>query len=537
MYIGGQTIGAVARHVDDDVLGSTPNLYSEPGEPRMPAASRAAERAPLGLLVGAGAYALFALAWSATGRNDLDHAQAAVLAAATGSALSLVMGVLMASSQWRHRSMRPAGGLLVAACACVAASSIAACYVVLQQNTIAWRPRPLSSLEAVALALLFAAGILGVDSTRFDEHRLNNAVDAIVSGLGLGTCVVLFVHGVIPGDAQPWSVAVTALGLGIGIAIIMTMGRNQFGSFGAGLGAVAAVWGSTLVIQDLGKAAPSAGWIAFGRWLIPLAAFGLMAASSELSARPAIRRRTLGPSWLSLGPWSWIVPIAIGIAAAVARRQDASIWRDLALCSAIAAALLILRQAVLLRFERRRVLQLIDLSSELERVANIDGVTGIPNRTALDVRLEQEMERAIRYRQPVSICCVDIDLFKQVNDVHGHATGDVALRAIANVLQSTGRSIDFVARAGGEEFVVIAPGTWSADALVFGERMRAQVESLQLESRRGQPVPLTISVGIAGYPEHGNSGALLLERADEALYVSKELGRNRVTLWQTATED
>jgi len=221
----------------------------------------------------------------------------------------------------------------------------------------------------------------------------------------------------------------------------------------------------------------------------------------------------------------------------VAWNWNSAIAGDLRLCAALAATLLGARQAVSLRLERKRVRDLLELSADLERAANIDKVTAVPNRAALDARLDQEMERAIRHRQPVSICCIDVDHFNRVNDQHGHATGDDALRAIAVVLQRTGRSIDFVARAGGEEFVVIAPGTWSADALVLGERLRADIEGMSFESRRGEQLGLTVSVGIAGYPEHSASASTLLERADEALYVSKQRRRNRVTLWQPVAED
>jgi len=105
---------------------------------------------------------------------------------------------------------------------------------------------------------------------------------------------------------------------------------------------------------------------------------------------------------------------------------------------------------------------------------------------------------------------------------------------VAASLQSTGRSIDFVGRYGGEEFVMIAPGTWSADALVLGERLRSEIEQGVHVGRGDLELRVTISIGVAGYPEHGQYAGLLLSRADEALYVSKEFGRNRVTLWQTA---
>jgi len=430
----------------------------------------------------------------------------------------------------------------MASAAGMAASSIAACYVILEKHTPVWRPLALSWLEAGALFGLLAAGLARAVVGGIDERRFNWTVDALIVGLGIATAIVLAIHELLESQVVRWSMAATILGLAVGITALLTDAADaENGSrtrpVTGNIFIVAIVWSAALVVQDLGNAAPSAGWLAFGRWLLPLSVLGMVSASSDLRLpRSFLRwtRRFLRPA---VTPSVWIVPVALCAATVLAWNQDAAIAGDLALCAALAVALLGARQAVSLRLERTRVRALLELSVDLERAANIDRVTGIPNRAALDARLEQEMERAVRYRQSLSICCIDVDHFKQVNDLHGHATGDAALRAIAVALQRTGRSIDFVARAGGEEFVVIAPGTWSADALVLGERLRAQIEELSFQTRRGEPLGLTVSVGIAAYPEHGASPSELLEYADEALYVSKQLGRNRVTLWQPVTED
>lgn len=164
---------------------------------------------------------------------------------------------------------------------------------------------------------------------------------------------------------------------------------------------------------------------------------------------------------------------------------------------------------------------------EIARRAQIDGLTGLPNRDAFERRLVEETERALRYRQPLALLFLDIDHFKVVNDTHGHAAGDHALVAVATALRSTARAVDVVCRYGGEELVVIAPGTWSADALNLAERLRCAVATTAIDSAGST---LTVSVGVAGLPEHAISAPLLMERADAALYEAKRSGRNRSSL-------
>ncbi len=167
--------------------------------------------------------------------------------------------------------------------------------------------------------------------------------------------------------------------------------------------------------------------------------------------------------------------------------------------------------------------------SELVRQANVDALTELPNRAALEQRLAEEFERARRYRQPLTVCFADIDHFKQINDTYGHAKGDEVLREVAAAMRLTARSIDFVARAGGEEFVVIAPGTWTEDGVTLGERLRTAVAGWTSAAAPRIPA-VTLSVGVAGYPEHANQASELLAEADTALYQAKRSGRDRVCL-------
>jgi diguanylate cyclase (GGDEF)-like protein len=223
--------------------------------------------------------------------------------------------------------------------------------------------------------------------------------------------------------------------------------------------------------------------------------------------------------------------LALAVATIAALFSGHGIAADLAEITALIVLLQFGRIACNLRIERKRVRTLIDSTERLERLANVDMLTDLPNRAALEIRLDEEMERAARYGQPMSVCFVDIDHFKRVNDLYGHSAGDSVLRRIAGCLQLTARSIDFVGRYGGEEFVIIAPGTWSADALVLAERIRGQVGKLAVDAVSGEPIDLSVSIGIAGFPEHADTLDILMERADAALYQSKANGRNRVTLW------
>jgi diguanylate cyclase (GGDEF)-like protein len=152
----------------------------------------------------------------------------------------------------------------------------------------------------------------------------------------------------------------------------------------------------------------------------------------------------------------------------------------------------------------------------------VDGLTGIANRMAFDTRIYEELHRAARYRRPLSLLLCDVDHFKACNDSLGHAAGDAVLRAIARLLEAGARTSDFVARFGGEEFVVILPETGIEAALLAAERLRHIVAAHPWERH-----PVTISIGAAEL-RTGDTAARLLDRSDGALYEAKKQGRNRV---------
>lgn len=189
---------------------------------------------------------------------------------------------------------------------------------------------------------------------------------------------------------------------------------------------------------------------------------------------------------------------------------------------------------------KRRLNQLERETGELrERVriekdqARCDALTRLPNRAAFDERIGQECERWSRYGNPLSIAILDIDHFKEVNDVYGHKTGDRVLKTVGELLASRVRVVDFVARYGGEEFVVVMPGTLAGDALGLIEKLRAELGACRFRYRE-DVIRVTLSAGIAQTAQ-GDTPDSLFERADEALYAAKSEGRNRCV--RTAVDD
>lgn len=167
------------------------------------------------------------------------------------------------------------------------------------------------------------------------------------------------------------------------------------------------------------------------------------------------------------------------------------------------------------------------LVRRLDELATHDGLTGLLNHRTFHDRLAEEVARSQRYRNPVSLLMIDIDYFKHVNDGHGHVAGDSVLREITAVLRSQARGTDSIYRYGGEEFAVLLPQTAPADAVAVAERMREAVAA-HLFLAAGGRVPLTVSVGIAAYPDHARDAGELVAAADRHLYEAKRAGRNRV---------
>ena len=164
----------------------------------------------------------------------------------------------------------------------------------------------------------------------------------------------------------------------------------------------------------------------------------------------------------------------------------------------------------------------------LETLANRDGLTGLLNRRHFMIIAEAELQRAQRYRRPVTIGMADLDLFKKLNDTYGHAAGDTVLRAFAALIQESMRQSDLVCRYGGEEFAFVFPEIKLADAAKLAERFRAACADHDIRLADGQLVRVTFSMGLADASEVSLETAL--NRADEALYEAKRQGRNRVVM-------
>ena len=180
--------------------------------------------------------------------------------------------------------------------------------------------------------------------------------------------------------------------------------------------------------------------------------------------------------------------------------------------------------------ELERAMKNLEMANkELSNLSFTDPLTKVYNRRYFDQILEEEIKRASRNRQPVTVAIVDIDHFKQVNDTHGHLIGDECLRLVAATLQQQlGRTGDLLARFGGEEFAIILPATTQENAMVAADRARKAVENLDF-IHRSQRIHLNVSIGMAGWiPEIGETTEALIQAADSALYIAKRSGRNQV---------
>jgi diguanylate cyclase (GGDEF)-like protein len=169
-----------------------------------------------------------------------------------------------------------------------------------------------------------------------------------------------------------------------------------------------------------------------------------------------------------------------------------------------------------------------DMLRSLEHMAITDGLTRIYNHRYFQMRLSNELKRAQRYSLPLSLLMLDIDHFKAINDRHGHAAGDVILAEVARVVGNALRETDIVARYGGEELSVILTQTSLPDAERTAERLRRTIAEHAFTTPDGAPLVVTVSLGLAAFPEHAAERDVLLRQADAALYRAKQGGRNAV---------
>lgn len=173
--------------------------------------------------------------------------------------------------------------------------------------------------------------------------------------------------------------------------------------------------------------------------------------------------------------------------------------------------------------------EILGLQEQLKSQALQDPLTGLHNRRFLDAALPREIAKANRESYPVSLVVVDLDRFKHINDTYGHLFGDKVLTTVADILKKSARESDIVCRQGGEEFVMVMPGMSAEQALPRIDACRTAVEQNRI-LHDGTQVQVTISAGIASFPDHGKKVDDLLRSADNAMYQSKNDGRNRVTV-------
>ncbi|HEX5493855.1 MAG TPA: GGDEF domain-containing protein [Mycobacteriales bacterium] len=237
----------------------------------------------------------------------------------------------------------------------------------------------------------------------------------------------------------------------------------------------------------------------------------LVAGIVLLTDRAAGPRRALGGGWRGQGLEATAVCLAILVSVGFALSR----W------------LVLLALPVLLLLQRTLLL------AQFQAAARTDPKTGLPNATWWHEVARREFDRARRFGEQVAVLVADLDRFKRINDRYGHLAGDVVLRRVADTFAAQVREYDVVGRFGGEEFVVVLPSTGPDQARHIAERLRHAVATLDLQvqnttTRRSQVTELTVSIGLASYPEHGQNLDDLLRAADAALYAAKSAGRNQV---------
>jgi two-component system chemotaxis family response regulator WspR len=183
--------------------------------------------------------------------------------------------------------------------------------------------------------------------------------------------------------------------------------------------------------------------------------------------------------------------------------------------------------------------QLLEKNLELERLTNLDGLTGLSNRRYLDEYMAVEWSRAAREKIALSVLMIDVDDFKLYNDSYGHLAGDDVLKRVADAIRlGSERPADLATRYGGEEFMVILPSTPFPGALGAGEKLRQRVEQLNIPHGKSGSGHVTVSIGGAStIPSRGDSALQLIEAADRALYAAKKGGKNRVVMHERLEQE
>jgi len=186
--------------------------------------------------------------------------------------------------------------------------------------------------------------------------------------------------------------------------------------------------------------------------------------------------------------------------------------------------------STVVKLRMRNQIQIITQMRTIEELSYLDQLTGLPNRRCFDDRLRVEWKQAIREKYEISLLMMDLDKFKNINDIYGHLHGDHVLQSVAESIKSSyRRPSDFASRWGGEEFVILLPNTPLNGAAEIAEHLRGLIEKKEIKHENGKITHVTISVGINSLiPETDTSIDNFLSNADKALYAAKAAGRNKV---------
>ena len=243
-----------------------------------------------------------------------------------------------------------------------------------------------------------------------------------------------------------------------------------------------------------------------------------------------IRAWELSRTETGISPWTPIVFLS-SVTDEDTLAQGILAGGDDFLCKPVSEVVLLAKVRAMLRISTRQQ-EICEVHRQLKEVANLDSLTGIPNRRHFDDTLAIEWKRCLRTETPLSIVLSDVDFFKQFNDIYGHQAGDFCLKAVASSLsESLFRIEDTVARYGGEEFVAILPGTDANGAYAVAERMRQSARDLCIPHERGIDGHVSCSFGVAStHPNTDMAPQQLVKTADTSLYAAKSAGRNRVIL-------
>lgn len=371
--------------------------------------------------------------------------------------------------------------------------------------------------QQAVLALGWAIGAAVVPIDR------RSAVQWACYALLTGASVVIFIGASQTKSEELRAVANICVAIGI---VLMERGVRQFTGRPAPWWAYALLVGAVVAVSWVGLT-PQYGALRVAT------VSGLVALLCAVTAWNIFvyARRDLG---LAFGPWL-AVPLLLGAMVFAARSARAVVAPDTVVAELavnnslnIGSAVVFLVTALVFHLALVALVGM-RLMAELRRLSRLDGLTDVFNRRAIDEQLHDEARRAVRSQRPFSVLMIDADYFKDINDRFGHAAGDDALRHLAKIMKAQMRDVDRIGRFGGEEFVVLLPGTASTEALSAAERLRDALLRRPW-AWQGESMSLTVSIGVAAWRGPQDEVASLLKRADAALYRAKSLGRDRFEL-------